>query len=142
MKKPISFRLLYLNFGHFTNHMLMLIFAKAAFSAGIDFGFGKDGAFTEMISYGIPSLVLFGACAPLAAHLADHWNRNGMLIVFFYWHRIVFYSDRIRPESSPDWFWTGFHWRVCINLPSCRYSYGNRGWRKNRLASRNEWTVG
>ena len=83
MIKPISFRLLYLNFGHFTNHMLMLIFAKAAFSAGIDFGFGKDGAYTEMIPYGIPSLVLFGACAPLAALVADHWNRNGMLTVFF-----------------------------------------------------------
>ena len=83
MIKPISFRLLYLNFGHFTNHMLMLIFAKAAFSAGIDFGFGKDGAYAEMIPYGIPSLVLFGACAPLAALGADHWNRNGMLTVFF-----------------------------------------------------------
>ena len=83
MIKPFSLRLLYLNFGHFTNHMLMLIFAKAAFSAGIDFGFGKDGAYAEMIPYGIPSLVLFGACAPLAALVADHWNRNGMLTVFF-----------------------------------------------------------
>ena len=83
MINPISLRLLYLNFGHFTDHMLMLIFAKAAFSAGIDFGFGKDGSYAEMIFYGIPSLVLFGACAPLAAHLADHWNRNGMLTVFF-----------------------------------------------------------
>ena len=83
MIKPNSLRLLYLNIGHFTNHMLMLIFAKAAFSAGIDFGFGKNGAYAEMIPYGIPSLVLFGACAPLAAFGADHWNRNGMLTVFF-----------------------------------------------------------
>ena len=83
MINPITLRLFYLNFGHFTDHMLMLIFAKAAFSAGIDFGLGKDGAFAEMISYGIPSLVLFGACAPLAAHMADHWNRNSMLTVFF-----------------------------------------------------------
>ena len=83
MINPISLRLLYLNFGHFTDHMLMLIFAKAAFSAGIDFGFGKDGAYAEMLFYGIPSLVLFGACAPIAAHMADHWNRNGMLTVFF-----------------------------------------------------------
>ena len=83
MKNPISLRLLYLNFGHFIDHMLMLIFAKAAFSAGIDFGLGKEGAYAEMIFYGIPSLVLFGACAPIAAHMADHWNRNGMLTVFF-----------------------------------------------------------
>ncbi len=83
MIKPIPLRLLYLNFGHFIDHMLILIFAKAAFSAGIDFGFGKDGAYAEMLFYGIPSLVLFGACAPIAAHMADHWNRNGMLTVFF-----------------------------------------------------------
>ena len=83
MINPISLRLFFLNFGHFTDHMLMLIYAKAAFSAGIEFGFGKNGAYAEMILYGIPSLVLFGACAPLAAHMADHWNRNGMLTVFF-----------------------------------------------------------
>ena len=83
MINKISLRLLYLNFGHFIDHMLILIFAKAAFSAGIDFGFGKDGAYAEMLFYGIPSLVLFGACAPIAAHMADNWNRNGMLTVFF-----------------------------------------------------------
>ena len=83
MINQTSLRLLYLNFGHFIDHMLILIFAKAAFSAGIDFGFGKDGAYAEMLFYGIPSLVLFGACAPIAAHMADHWNRNGMLTVFF-----------------------------------------------------------
>ena len=83
MINQISLRLLYLNFGHFIDHMLILIFAKAAFSTGIDFGFGKDGAYAEMLFYGIPSLVLFGACAPIAAHMADHWNRNGMLTVFF-----------------------------------------------------------
>ena len=62
----------------------MLIFAKAAFNAGIDFGIVKDIAYAEMISYGIPSLILFGACAPLAAFLADKWNRSGMLTVFFF----------------------------------------------------------
>ena len=44
--------------------MLMLIFAKAAFSAGLAFGLAEDGAYAEMIPYGIPSLVLFRACAP------------------------------------------------------------------------------
>ena len=77
-------RLFYINFGHFTDHMLMLIFAKAAFNAGIYFGIGKDLAYAEMIPYGIPSLILFGACAPLAAYLADKWNRSGMLTVFFF----------------------------------------------------------
>ncbi|MCH7865952.1 MAG: MFS transporter [Proteobacteria bacterium] len=63
--------------------MFMLIFAKAAFSAGLAFGLAKDGAYAEMIPYGVPALVLFGACAPIAAHLADKWNRNGMIAVFF-----------------------------------------------------------
>ena len=78
-----SLRLLFLNLGHFVDHLFMLIFAKAAFSAGLAFGLAADGAYAEMIPYGIPSLVLFGACAPIAAHLADIWNRNGMIAVFF-----------------------------------------------------------
>lgn len=78
-----SLRLLFLNIGHFVDHLFMLIFAKAAFSAGLAFGLAEDGAYAEMIPYGIPSLILFGACAPLAAHLADKWQRNGMITVFF-----------------------------------------------------------
>ena len=69
--------------GHFIDHLIMLIFAKSAFSIGIDFGLYRDNAFGEMIAYGIPSLILFGACSPIAAHIADKWNRKGMLAVFF-----------------------------------------------------------
>lgn len=76
-------RLLFLNVGHFADHLFMLIFAKAAFSAGLDFGLAKDGAYAEMIPYGVPSMILFGACAPLAAHFADKWSRGGMIAVFF-----------------------------------------------------------
>ena len=76
-------RLLFLNVGHFVDHLFMLIFAKAAFSAGLSFGLARDGAYAEMIPYGVPSLILFGACAPIAAHFADKWTRNGMIAVFF-----------------------------------------------------------
>ncbi|TNE41723.1 MAG: MFS transporter [Alphaproteobacteria bacterium] len=76
-------RFTFLNVGHFTDHLFMLIFAKAAFSAGLAFGLAKDGAYAEMIPYGIPSLILFGAGAPLAAWIADKWNRNAMMTVFF-----------------------------------------------------------
>jgi MFS family permease len=75
--------MLFLNAGHFVDHLFMLIFAKAAFSAGLSFGLAKDGAYAEMIPYGVPALILFGACAPIAAHLADLWNRNAMIAVFF-----------------------------------------------------------
>ena len=64
-------RFLFLNVGHLADHLFMLIFAKAAFSAGLAFGLAADAAYTEMIPYGVPSMVLFGACAPIAAHLAD-----------------------------------------------------------------------
>ena len=77
-------RLFYINFGHFIDHMFMLIFAKAAFNAGIEFGIGKDMAYVEMIPYGIPSLIFFGACAPIAAFLADKWSRGAMMTVFFF----------------------------------------------------------
>ena len=76
-------RLLFLNVGHFVDHLFMLIFAKAAFSAGLGFGLARDGAYAEMIPYGVPALILFGACAPIAAYLADKWNRTGMIAVFF-----------------------------------------------------------
>ena len=76
-------RLLFLNVGHFADHLFMLIFAKAAFSAGLAFGLAKGGAYAEMIPYGVPSMILFGAGAPFAAHLADKWNRNAMIAVFF-----------------------------------------------------------
>ncbi|MCF8466534.1 MAG: MFS transporter [Sneathiella sp.] len=76
-------RFTFLNFGHFVDHLFMLIFAKAAFSAGLSFGLAADGAYAEMIPYGIPSLVLFGAGAPFAAYLADKWNRIGVITVFF-----------------------------------------------------------
>ena len=76
-------RYLFLNIGHFADHLFMLIFAKAAVSAGLGFGLAENGAYAEMIPYGIPALVLFGACAPLAAFIADYWTRNAMITVFF-----------------------------------------------------------
>lgn len=72
-------RLLFLNLGHFVDHMFMLIFAKAAFDAGKAWDLGYD----EMIVYGTPAAVLFGAGAPLAASAADKWGRNPLIVVFF-----------------------------------------------------------
>jgi len=78
-----SLRFLFLNLGHFADHLFMLIFAKAAVSAGLAFGLAQNGAYAEMIPYGIPALILFGACAPIAAFMADKWTRNAMIVVFF-----------------------------------------------------------
>ena len=76
-------RYLFLNVGHFADHLFMLIFAKAAFDAGVAFGFGSERAYAEMIPYGTPAAILFGACAPLAAYLADRWGRNVLMVIFF-----------------------------------------------------------
>ncbi len=72
-------RFLFLNLGHFVDHLFMLIFAKAAFDAGKSWGLGYD----EMIIYGTPAAILFGACAPIAAYAADKYGRNSLIVVFF-----------------------------------------------------------
>lgn len=72
-------RFFFLNLGHFVDHLFMLIFAKAAYDAGSAWGLGYD----EMIVYGTPAAVLFGAGAPLAAAAADKWGRNPLIVIFF-----------------------------------------------------------
>jgi MFS family permease len=57
----------------------MLIFAKAAYEAGKAWGLSYD----DMIVYGTPAAVLFGAAAPVSAQLADKYGRNPMIIIFF-----------------------------------------------------------
>ena len=76
---PARLRLLFLNLGHFVDHLFMLIFAKAAYDAGKAWGLGYD----DMIVYGTPAAILFGAGAPLAATAADKWGRNPLIAVFF-----------------------------------------------------------
>lgn len=76
---PARLRYLFLNLGHFVDHLFMLIFAKAAYDAGKAWGLGYD----DMIVYGTPAAILFGAGAPLAASAADKWGRNPLIVVFF-----------------------------------------------------------
>ena len=69
---------MYINIGHFLDHFMMLIFAKAAFDAGRHFGLGYD----EIIIYGTLGLFLFGAAAPLAGWLADKYSRSIIIIMY------------------------------------------------------------
>ena len=69
---------MYINIGHFLDHFMMLIFAKAAFDAGRHFGLGYD----EIIIYGTLGLFLFGAAAPLAGWLADKYSRSIIIITY------------------------------------------------------------
>ena len=69
---------MYINIGHFLDHFMMLIFAKAAFDAGRHFGLSYD----EIIIYGTLGLFLFGAAAPLAGWLADKYSRSLIIIIY------------------------------------------------------------
>ena len=69
---------MYINIGHFLDHFMMLIFAKAAFDAGRHFGLGYD----EIIIYGTLGLFLFGAAAPVAGWLADKYSRSIIMIIY------------------------------------------------------------
>ncbi len=69
---------MYINIGHFLDHFMMLIFAKAAFDAGRHFGLDYD----EIIIYGTLGLFLFGAAAPLAGWLADKYSRSLIIIIY------------------------------------------------------------
>jgi len=76
--KSYSMPDLYLNIGHLLDHFMMLIFAKAAFDAGREFGFSYE----EIIVYGTLGVVLFGAAAPLAGWLADKFSRPILITIY------------------------------------------------------------
>ena len=71
---------LFINISHFLDHFVMLIFAKAAYDAGQHFGVSYE----QIISYGTLGLVLFGACAPISARLADRYSRSLMMVVYHF----------------------------------------------------------
>ena len=71
---------IYLNISHFVDHFIMLIFAKAAYDAGIEFGLGYE----EIIIFGLLGFILFGAMAPIAAILADKFSRSTLMVIFHF----------------------------------------------------------
>ncbi len=71
---------LFLNVGHFYDHLFMLLFATVAALALIhDWGM----TYAQLIPYATPGFVAFGVCAIPAGWLGDKWSRAGMMAVFF-----------------------------------------------------------
>ena len=71
---------LMLNIGHFLDHLLMLIFATvAALTLTREWGVG----YGALLAYATPGFVAFGVFALPAGWLADRWNRDAMMVVFF-----------------------------------------------------------
>ena len=71
---------LFLNIGHFMDHLFTLIFATvAALTLYREWGI----SYAELLAYATPGFFAFGAFALPAGWLADKWSRDGMMCVFF-----------------------------------------------------------
>ena len=71
---------LFLNAGHFFDHLIILIFAAvAALALAREGGMG----YAQLIPYATPGFVAFGLFAVPAGWLADKWSREGMMLLFF-----------------------------------------------------------
>ncbi|MFT5110813.1 MAG: MFS family permease [Parasphingorhabdus sp.] len=78
---PISrLHFLYLNTGHFFDHLFMLIFASVA---ALRLTTEWNMSYAELIPYATPGFIAFGVCALPAGWLADRWSREGMMCIFF-----------------------------------------------------------
>lgn len=79
MRERVHF--LFLNLGHFYDHLFMLVFASAA---ALTLARQWDMSYGELIPYATPGFVAFGLCAIPAGWLADKWSREGMMLIFFF----------------------------------------------------------
>ena len=77
-KKRLEF--LFLNLGHFYDHLFILIYATVA---ALVLPVAFDMSYSELIIYATPGFIAFGAFALPAGWLADRWSRRGMMILFF-----------------------------------------------------------
>jgi hypothetical protein len=71
---------LFLNIGHFLDHLFTLIFATVA---AVALSREWTLSYGELLKYATPGFFAFGAFALPAGRLADKWSREGMMGVFF-----------------------------------------------------------
>ncbi len=77
-RNRISF--LFLNLGHFFDHLFLLVFATvAALSLAKEWNL----SYAELIPYATPGFIAFAICSLPAGWLADKWSREGMIAIFF-----------------------------------------------------------
>jgi MFS family permease len=71
---------LFLNIGHFLDHLFTLIFASvAALALAREWSLG----YADLLRYATPGFFAFGLFSYPAGWLADKWSREGMMVVFF-----------------------------------------------------------
>jgi MFS family permease len=71
---------LFLNIGHFLDHLFMLVFATAA-ALTLTRQWGIS--YAELIPYATPGFIAFAVCSIPAGWLAEKWSREGMMAIFF-----------------------------------------------------------
>jgi MFS family permease len=71
---------LFLNLGHFFDHLLVLIFATVA---ALALAAEWNMSYGALIPYATPGFIAFGFCALPAGWIADKWSREGMMVIFF-----------------------------------------------------------
>ncbi len=71
---------LFLNIGHYLDHMFTLIFATvAALALSREWGL----SYGELLKYATPGFFAFGLFSLPSGWLADKWSREGMVFLFF-----------------------------------------------------------
>ena len=71
---------LFLNIGHFVDHLLPLVFASVA---ALTLTREWEMSYAELIPYATPGVIAFGLGALPAGWLADRWSREKMMAIFF-----------------------------------------------------------
>ena len=77
-RKRIEF--LFLNVGHFLDHLFLLVFATAA---ALTLAREWNMSYAELIPYATPGFIMFAAGSIPAGWIADKWSREGMMAIFF-----------------------------------------------------------
>lgn len=75
----LRLRFIFLNAGHFFDHLFVLVFATAALRLTVEWNL----SYAELIPWATPGFIAFGLGAIPSGWLADKWSREGMLTVFF-----------------------------------------------------------
>jgi MFS family permease len=71
---------LFLNVGHFLDHLFTLVFATVA---ALALSREWNLSYGELLKYATPGFFAFGVFSYPAGWLADKWSREGMMVVFF-----------------------------------------------------------
>ena len=74
-----TLRILFLNAGHFFDHMFMLLFTTVVIALEAEFG----ASYGTLLYFSTAGFVAFGAGALPAGWLGDRWSRAAMMVIFF-----------------------------------------------------------